>query len=55
METKFTMEKQCSKCLGRGKTDNKNCDACNGTGTVLTEDGLKIIKFLRDSIRISEN
>ncbi|MDF2569483.1 MAG: Tryptophan RNA-binding attenuator protein inhibitory protein [Sporomusa sp.] len=55
METELTMEKECSTCHGLGKIDNKNCDFCNGTGTVLTEDGKRILNFLRDGIRTSEN
>jgi len=55
MGTDLKVEKECSKCHGHGKIDNKNCDACNGTGIVLTEEGLKILNYLRNSIRISEH
>ncbi|SMD06706.1 hypothetical protein [Sporomusa malonica] len=55
MKKDLNMEKECAKCHGRGKINNTICAACNGTGTVLTEDGLKILKFLRDGIRTSES
>lgn len=55
MDRKLQLEKECSACNGCGKIGNQACTACNGTGTALTEDGLQILKYLRDSIRISEN
>ncbi|GBG57046.1 tryptophan RNA-binding attenuator protein inhibitory protein [Sporomusaceae bacterium FL31] len=55
MATDLKVEKECPKCHGHGKIANKDCDTCNGTGTILTEDGLKILNYLRNSIRISEH
>lgn len=55
MKSAFEIETSCSKCLGQGKINSKNCDVCKGTGTVLTETGAKLIRILRDSIRTSEH
>lgn len=55
MNKDLMLEKECATCNGCGRIDKKVCAVCNGTGTVLTEDGLQVLKYLRDSIRISEN
>lgn len=55
MEQASSIEEECSKCHGHGKINNKTCDACNGTGATLTEDGQKLLNFIRDSIRTSEH
>ena len=55
MDNDIKVEKECSSCHGHGKIDNKDCTVCNGTGVVLTEEGLKILNYLRNSIRISEH
>ncbi|QDR80446.1 tryptophan RNA-binding attenuation protein [Sporomusa termitida] len=55
MDNNLQLEKECSTCNGCGKIANKACPVCNGTGTVLTADGLQVLKYLRDSIRVSEH
>jgi DnaJ-class molecular chaperone len=55
VDKEVTFEIECPKCYGRKKVDNKICENCNGKGTVLTEDGKKILAFLKDSIRMSEH
>ncbi|MCE5286258.1 MAG: hypothetical protein LLG02_10485 [Pelosinus sp.] len=54
MEPKFTLDTPCPKCQGTGKLSNKECNACQGKGTILTPEGRKLIAFLKDSIRLSE-
>ena len=55
MKTDLNLEKVCSNCHGHQKLDNKICEVCNGKGTILTEEGKKILAFLRNSIRMSEH
>lgn len=55
MDTKFTLENLCQKCQGTGKISGKECTACQGKGKILTPEGRRLIAFLKDSIRLSEN
>lgn len=55
MENEVKLEQECSKCHGRQMVDNKFCQVCDGKGTVLTEDGKRVLAFLRDSIRLCEH
>jgi DnaJ-class molecular chaperone len=55
MEKKFVLENPCEKCQGTGKIQNRECTACQGRGKILTPEGRKLIAFLKDSIRLSEN
>lgn len=55
METIPQIEQRCPNCHGQGKINDEKCATCNGIGTVLTEAGLKLLRFLKDSIRISEH
>ncbi|BBB90560.1 MAG TPA: hypothetical protein PKA28_10350 [Methylomusa anaerophila] len=55
MDKRINLEKECMRCQGAGKIDGKTCAACEGKGTVLTEEGKKILEYLRNSIRLSEH
>jgi DnaJ-class molecular chaperone len=55
MNPKFTLDTPCLKCQGTGKIQNTECAACQGKGKILTQEGRKLISFLKDSIRLSEN
>lgn len=54
-QDKLTLEIPCPICHGTGKMQGRECLTCAGKGTVLTEEGKKILDFLRDSIRLSEH
>ena len=55
METNLSLEEICTVCKGSGKIGTNPCKNCQGTGNALTEQGKKILDFLRNSIRISEH
>lgn len=55
MGTKLTLEEPCSCCKGSGKIGTVPCQNCQGTGTILNEQGKKILSYLRNSIRTSEH
>lgn len=55
MKSMSGIEEECLSCHGTGKINQTKCPACDGTGTSLTEDGQKLLKFLRDCIRTSEH
>jgi len=51
------LEQICPACDGEGRLPNRRegnrlefggrCDACHGSGTVVTEDGRRLLEFLR--------
>jgi DnaJ-class molecular chaperone len=55
MATDFSLEETCTVCKGSGKLGNQPCQNCQGTGNALTEEGKKILIYLRNSIRTSEH
>ncbi len=55
MATNLSLEETCTVCKGSGKIGTKPCENCQGTGNALTEEGKKLLNFLRNSIRTSEH
>ena len=55
MKNQLKLEEPCSKCLGTGTVNNMPCPDCQGKGTILTEEGKKVLNFLRSSITLSEH
>lgn len=55
MATNLSLEEICTVCKGSGKNGIKPCGNCQGTGNALTEQGKKLLDFLRNSIRTSEH
>lgn len=55
MRTNLTLEETCSSCKGSGKVGTQPCQTCQGIGTVLNEEGKKILTYLRNNIRCSEH
>ncbi|WP_353867165.1 hypothetical protein [uncultured Sporomusa sp.] len=55
MENQLQLEQHCAPCKGTGKIGKEPCPACQGKGTVLTEEGKKVLNYLRNSIRASEH
>lgn len=49
------LEEKCPKCAGNNKIKNQPCPLCDGKGVVLTEAGKLLLKYLQDSIRLSEH
>ncbi|MBP2664508.1 MAG: Tryptophan RNA-binding attenuator protein inhibitory protein, partial [Firmicutes bacterium] len=43
MKTNLTLEETCSNCKGSGKIGTHPCPTCQGTGTILNEEGQKIL------------
>lgn len=55
MENQLKLEETCTTCKGSGKIGKDICLTCQGKGTVLTEEGKKVLNYLRNSIRASEH
>lgn len=55
MTADLKLEECCPACKGTGKTAAQTCQTCQGKGTVLTEQGKKVLNYLRNSIKNSEH
>lgn len=55
MENQPIVKEECPVCHGSGVFHQAICSQCDGKGTILTETGQKIVDYLRNCIRMSEN
>jgi DnaJ-class molecular chaperone len=52
MSANIVLEKKCETCDGSGREAGRiRCETCNGRGYVVTDDGERVLTFLRRHLR----
>ena len=46
-DIEFELEELCWNCFGKGTKQGQECEFCNGIGYVPTNDGQKVLEFLK--------
>jgi hypothetical protein len=51
-EIEFELEELCWNCFGKGTKQGQECEFCNGNGYLPTDEGRKVLEFLKRHWRI---